>query len=230
MATIEIPDPEFSFLDVINRQTRAFTKLYLSLGTIYNISKGIKGNIQSIYNKIDEQYYLIKNDKDKLLFISGLIIHLNKLKKEYNGSTRDVNINTNTSFYEKDEVFENMIDDLLYYIYNLSSSNSFSFDKDTFTNSEIDSLFVKIDAITEVLETLKTGNEILYDLIDEVKSDFESLKSDLPLGKKRWYQRAAGIIISYVSQKGADEILTNIKPHLSQLIKASPEIFNRLIK
>lgn len=93
----------------------------------------------------------------------------------------------------------------------------------TFSDQEANTVYEKIEVILASLEKLETGHEIIFDSIDELKADFESLKSDIPLGKRRWYQRAFGIVVSYVAKKGADEVITALKPDLTELFKHAPE-------
>lgn len=232
MATIEIPDPDFSFSDVIKRKAETFCRTYLSEGAIKSVAYGYRGNIENILNSIESECYTVRNDTDRLILVSELIIHLNGIKQNYKSSRKSMsNVGPSHIITPKQDLdFENTINDILYFVYNLSSSSGYVFDKNAFNEDEIDNIYAKIDMIISSLERVKVGQEVIYEFIEELKSDFESLKSDIPLGKKRWYQRAAGIVFSYASSKGADEVFEVLKPHLTDLIKQSPGLIDKLLK
>lgn len=231
MVTFEIPDPEFSFSTVIKRKAEDLCKLYLETGVIKNIAFGVRGDVQGLENRIELEYLNVRNDSDRFLFILEIINHLNRIKLDYRTPRKGFsNMAPPQIITPKQDInFENTIDDILYFVYNLSSNSGYTFDKNAFKDEERDILNNKIDSILESLERLKVGQEVVFDFVDELKSDFESLKADLPLGKKRWYQRAAGIVVSYAGNKGADEVFDLLKPQLKDLLSQSPDMIDRLL-
>ena len=92
-------------------------------------------------------------------------------------------------------------------------------DKNAFSNSQVSELRRKLDAILIKIDELVVGQEIIYDFISELKTDLTELKSEFPLGKKRWYQRFSGIVTSYLGSKGADAIYDELKPYIIKIIQ-----------
>lgn len=232
MATIEIPDPDFSFSDVIKRKAKDFCAFQLSEGTLKSVAYGYKGNIDNVLEAIESEYHKIRNGSDQVLFVSEVIIHLYQVKQNYTQPRNAIsNVGPPRTFTPKqDQNFEDAINEILYFLYNLSSTNGYSFDKNAFDIEDIKNIDAKINSIIVSLEELKAGHEIIYEFVDELKSDLESLKSDIPLGKKRWYQRAAGIVFSYAGTKGADEVYATLKPQLIDLIQQSPSLVDKLLR
>ncbi|MEO8885443.1 MAG: hypothetical protein ABI367_05230 [Mucilaginibacter sp.] len=87
-------------------------------------------------------------------------------------------------------------------------------EQNAFSNNEVIELNKKIDAILDKLNNIQFGQQILFDTVEDIKTDFISFKTDYPLGKRKWYQRTSGAIISYVGTKATDEIFELIKPEL----------------
>lgn len=80
-----------------------------------------------------------------------------------------------------------------------------------------------------LLDKLQVGQEVIFNEIDDLKSDFQSLKSDYVLGKKRWYQRLLGITVTHAGEKGLDSVLEQIKPLLKTFFTTTvPHIISNL--
>jgi hypothetical protein len=230
---IQIPVQDFSFEEVIKRKARATIMAKLGIG---NIASSYIGTFEGIQQHINEQISSFSTVNDKLIYVSELIIHVNKIKADFN-EERDnslptdkggklINLKITTQFNEK-------FDDLLYFLYALIKQEGYELDKNAFVNEEIIDLDRKINAILIKLDEIQVGNEVIFNEVDELKNklkeDFKSLKSDYPLGKKRWYQRAAGVVVTYAGTKGADEIYEQLKPLLHDFfVNIAPHIIDKL--
>jgi hypothetical protein len=95
-------------------------------------------------------------------------------------------------------------------------------DKNAFSTSQVDDLTRKINALLIKIDQLTVGQEIIFNFIDELKEDLKEIKSDFPLGKKRWHQRFSGIVANYLGHKGADTLYDLIKPDIMKIIKGIP--------
>jgi hypothetical protein len=193
---IQIPAPDFSFSDVVKSQALDFGRDHLTHLDI--ISDGIKGRIEDVYDYLREGVKRYNNKGHKIIFIGELLLFLDK-QKGYTGSSNKAN-------------YLELISYVQFELYCLASSYGYDFDTNAFSNNEVVDLNSKIDSILEKLNEIQLGQEIIFDDIAELKDDFESLKSDYLLGKKRWYQRATGIVVSYAGTKGADEVYEQLKP------------------
>ncbi|MDN3548892.1 hypothetical protein [Mucilaginibacter aquaedulcis] len=92
-------------------------------------------------------------------------------------------------------------------------------DKRPFNQEEVNDLIRKINALLIKIDELTVGQEIIFDFITELKNDLGELRTDFPLGKKRWYQRFTGILGSYVANKGADAIFDALKPEIARIVQ-----------
>jgi hypothetical protein len=232
MTYIQVPIPDFNFSEVVKRKAKVIVNKYLSVTTIYLNCRTIDG-VDSGYNDaiaLDLQSF--NNKEDKLVYIVEILNLLTEIKQEAkNAPTGLLNIGLIPfgADVSKDEDFLKSLNEIKFHLYNILSGIGYNLDKNAFTDEEVNDLNTKVDLILETLERLKTGQEVIYNHIDELQDDYQSLKSDYPLGKKRWHQRAAGIIVSYAGTKGADEVYEIIKPSLKSLIKHTPELIDRLI-
>ncbi len=114
----------------------------------------------------------------------------------------------------KKKIFEAMI---FFAVRELEKLGIKELEQNAFSKEEVNILNKKIDIILSKLKEVQIGQEIVFDAIEEFKSDFSSFKSEYPLGKRKWYQRASGAIFSYIGTKGADEIFEIIKPDIKEL-------------
>ncbi|WP_345951319.1 hypothetical protein ABDD95_07775 [Mucilaginibacter sp. PAMB04274] len=118
---------------------------------------------------------------------------------------------------------------IFYAVRELEKAGVTQLGKDTFSVEQVKELSSKVDQVIAILDKLAAGQEIVFNSIEELRSDFGSLKAEFPLGKKRWYQRAAGIVVSYAGNKGADEIYEHLKPALKRLVDMSPAVLEKLL-
>lgn len=202
---IQIPAPDFNFADVVKRKAKTFISQHINESIISMTANEMIGGEDELYSEFDSALYQFKTDGLKITFIGELLLHLQRLKIK--NSIRE------------GEHYVNFINELQLYLYGLGLDCNYNFDTNAFEDSEVPNLNFKIDAILEKLNEIQLGQEIIFDEIGELRKDFESLKSDYILGKKSFYQRAAGIVVSYAGTKGADEVYDLLKPLLTDLFK-----------
>jgi len=232
MEFIKIPLPDFNFEQVIKSKANEIIYKYINRNNI--LPYGTNKNI--IQDTIKDGLREFVDLRQKLIFINEFIIHVYKLKDEYD-KDKVFSQSQAKRVIEHLEHEKNLLkfDDLLLFLYNSLSTLGYNLDKDTFTTDDVEDLERKINAILIKLDEIQVGNEVIFnefeELKDKLKDDFDSLKSDYPLGKKRWYQRAAGIVVSYSGTKAADEIFEQLKPQLHDFfINQTPHLFNKLIR
>jgi hypothetical protein len=204
----ELPKSDFKFQHVIKLKAEKFIVSSLNQRSIQSVSKGLKGTVHQMYREIDEAVCEFRIYTQRLLFFGEILNHLVKIKEDGTDAFSPT--------HEKD--YKETITLIQFYIYNLCEDYGFKIDTDAFDAIEAVNVQLKIEDIISVLTKLQAGQEVLYNEIQQIKDDFESLKADTPFGKKRWYQRLAGIVASYVGTKGADEILDVIKPYLKEIL------------
>jgi hypothetical protein len=217
MEYVKIPLPDFAFADIAKRLARNTAMTYVTTGSIKSFALATNDYKERFKTAIKADVNGLSSKEDVVVYISEFFSYLFELQS----TISNANQLTITII--------NSLNDLRYFLYSLSKSVGYDFDKTGFLPDEVIDLNSKVDSIIETLEKLKAGQEVIFDHMDEVIGDYSSLKSDYPLGKRRWYQRAAGIVVSYAGEKGADELYEAIKPTLATLIKHTPKIIEKLL-
>ena len=183
------------------------------------------------------------NRGDKMIFLIESINHLNGEKLELEGRLDNKVIESfswdsdNTmAARENYEYHSGLLNRskrcearIFYAVRELEKLGLSELSKNAFSDTNVEDLNRKLNALLIKIDELTIGQEIIYDFIDELKTDLKELGKDFPLGKKRWYQRATGIIVSYAGKKGADVLFEQLKPALMTLIKQSPELIEKLL-
>lgn len=189
-------------------------------------------------DKDDDKKYITNglkrfiNKSDKIIFLLEAINYLNKELVEINESIdyklpKDCDYVT-SSIYERDMYLGNkelkerktrIENQVFYAVRELEKLGLNGLDKNAFSNSQISDLTRKIDALLIKIDELTVGQEVIYNFVDDLKTDLKELKSEFPLGKKRWYQRLSGIVTSYLGNKGADALYGLLKPDIIKIIK-----------
>lgn len=219
MEYIQIPAPDFSFESIAIEHAEKIKRSYLNNRFV---SLYVNGGYSELLNNTIHEIHDLEGDNEKIVCISILLNHLSEYILKYKEAG------------PSDEALQrtiNGVNRIKYSLYSIAKQSSgYTFDKDAFTDDEVSDLEKKIDTILDKLNTIQVGQEVLYDEINEVKADLESLKTDMPLGKKRWYQRATGIVISFAVSKGFDAIADEtLKPLLKDLIHSySPQVLESL--
>jgi hypothetical protein len=198
---INIPLPNFSFSDYINKKAKNYALSYFS-----QVPFRSKQDVEQLeielfkYNKVS----------DRVQFIGVLINSIIKVTKEHT----DKCTKETCSVEEKSQ-------DVLYFLYGKLEEDDIPVDIQSFTTEEVYDNSEKITKIIKVLDELKAGQEIIFEeieLIERVQSDFQEADSLQVLGKSKWYKFLGGIILEYASNKVLDGIFkAQILPILSQI-------------
>jgi hypothetical protein len=220
--SIEIPAPDFSFEEIAKDKAKGIVRFQLHGGSLNQYIGGINPGLVS---RVETEIYTLYNAKERLLCIAELLTFLTDAVIKYNNNPFDGQSEEDKLKYSKG------IDKLKYALYSIASTASgYTFDKNAFTYDEVGDLNQKIDAILSSLETVKMGQEVLGDMVEELTDEFNSLKSSYVLGKKTWKQKATGIVVSFVGKKGSDAIWDVIKPYMKDFfVNHSPELVHKLL-
>ncbi|WP_460692345.1 hypothetical protein [Mucilaginibacter puniceus] len=231
---IKIPLPDFSFSNHIKKEAKTIIHTYLQEGNLLAVSKGYEENLKITKDEIQMKSYDY-DSSEKVIFITEFLMHLTELKSKekfkYIGYS---NVSKVPPEKVRDDDYYETIEDLQVFLYRLARPD-YEFDKNTFTTDEFVDITQKLDDITYQLKELKAGQEVLYNEFEEIKNqikaDFESLKSDPPLGKKRFLKITLGTISSYAGNKIADEIFAQLRPQIIALLTIqAPHLLEKFMK
>jgi hypothetical protein len=226
--TIEVPSADFLFENIARKKAQDIISSHLYLGAFSNPYSGANERIEQ---EIFQSFSTLIQAGDKIVFVIMIITRIVNLKNEHqdNRNKLDVKKQNHDHYKSNYESTTDSLNEMQYYLYGLLSTyTGYNLDSNTFSDNEVSALNNKIDTILSKLNEIELGQEIIFDSIDELKNDFQSLKTDFPLGKKRWYQRVSGVVVSYLGTKGADEIFDALKPLLKELIHNAPELIKLL--
>jgi|WetSurMetagenome_2_1015567.scaffolds.fasta_scaffold00571_17 hypothetical protein len=180
-------------MDIIIRMAQNFSKIHLR-----NIRKP-----EEIIDQARLQLEDIDNILDKIKFINILYAA--------NRANFEAHLQTCT---EKENCLLNYNHEIIDYFLN-QELNRFGFKKpsDSFSNLEVETFNNKIEDIIEDIQTIKDGQQIIY---EDLTNELNELKELYFIGKKKWYQiwlgkvvemTISGIITETVSKK----IITTIQ-------------------
>lgn len=209
---IQIPAPDFDFESIAKKRAKDIIDLYIYLN---NFSNPYLGTSDKIKDDVRADFYDLKEQYLQIVFLNEILLRIVQIKSEHEDIAKKYLVEgqkIKTSINLKHEGTLDSLNEMQFFIYRLIDDTGFNLDKNAFNNDEVSDLNSKINSIIEKLNEVQLGQEIIFDDITVLKKDFESLKSDYPLGKKRWYQRAAGVVVSYAGTKGADEVYEQLKP------------------
>ncbi len=196
MDYIKIPLPDFSFNDIAKAEAERVSSAYL-YGTLTR--REVEDRIYSISRPISD----FIGQGEKLVYIGDILITLSQKLEEHKEVCRKPDGTCEA---------EMSIKKLQYAMYRELYELGYHVDQDGFTTEEITQTDGKLDQILEVLDGINSAQQEIQKSIEDTKDDFLSLKDDYILGKKRWYQRFKGIIVSKIGDKAFDEIWDIIKP------------------
>ena len=217
MEYIQIPLPDFSFSEFAKEKAEEICRYELGLNDSYVMLLSI--NNPDAQNRFDEYLDELATNGDKIIYLSVILTHLSVTLNKAKSTTSE----------EQYKYLIQTVNKVKYFFYKQAASIGYNFDINAFSDNEISDLSEKIDRILEKLNEIQLGEEILFNEMDELKNDYQSLKSDYPLGKKKWYQRFLGISVSYAGEKGADAILEKLKPLLYDFfVNNIPHIISKL--
>lgn len=218
MEYIQIPAPDFSFSEIAKSEAQKIIQNKMHVVAMFGYMQGFKIDVLEGY--VISAFDRLSSKEDKLIFLSELLNYLNNHLDESNIT------HSQTSLPR----YLDGVNKFKYFLYSQAISIGYSFDKNAFTSEETTSLNIKLNDIIDALSQLQAGQDVVFNHIEDIKSDFESLKSDYLLGKKRWYQRAGGIVLSYAGTKGADEMYDALRPYLKKLLQQAPQLIEGVLK
>lgn len=222
---ISVPAPNFDFDVVAQKKAKNIINLYIYIG---NFTNPYINTTEKIIQDIKSDFYYLKELRLKIVFVNEIILSVVKIKSEHEDNVVKYSSKSNKLSSHNQLIQDSTLDSLnemLFFLYGLLRDSGYNLDTNTFSNEEVSDLNSKIDSILQKLNEIQLGQEIIFDDIAELKNDFESLKSDYISGKKRWYQRAAGIVVSYAGTKGADEVYEQLKPLLHDFFTNHAQYF-----
>jgi hypothetical protein len=215
--TIQLPAPDFSFSDIAKEIAKEVCDDDLNSYGLMCLSNTDLDDYHKLDSRLRAKFYDLNTEEEQLVYISEILTFLTNLDiAEFNNKSRPAQ---NYKYFKKE------ITRAQYYFYKQANSIGYNFDGNTFNHEEVGGLNDKIDSILDSLETLKAGHEVLYNHIDELKKEFDSLKTDYILGKKKWYQRAAGVVATYSGTLVADSLFEPVKPLLHDLLASHASDF-----
>jgi hypothetical protein len=213
---------DFDFDCVIKSQSKEYLTngfKFVSYQDKDDDRKFVTNGLKRFVNKNDKIIFLLES----INFLNGKLIEVDK--------RIDFSMTKPSSIYDY-EFFQNNEDlknkknkyqaQIYYAVRELEKLGLNGLDKNAFSNNQVNELTRKINSLLIKIDELTVGQEIIYNFIDELKLNLFEMKSDFPLGKKRWYQRFSGIVASYIGHKGADTLYDLIKPEIMQIIKEIP--------
>lgn len=222
MAKIEIPIEDTLFEKVSTDKAVNLIKVYLYTGSVTN---GYDDNINVIKSKFEENFNQLASIGDKLLFSKIVLLHLAKEKEKGIRSWQHQLLKDKlTVVLRQNEAEEEnqKFEDLQYFIHKLLSKEKVYLNSDAFTIDEVESIHSKIDDIINSLTEIKAGQEVIFNEFELVKSgiksDVESLKPEVVLGRNKFFKLVLGSIGSYTGNKVADEIFAQLRPSIISLL------------
>jgi len=218
----QIEAPDFSFEEIAKDKAKSIIRFHLyGNGLVQYVS----GGNHELGDRVEAEINTLYNKTERLVCIGELITFLTE-------DVIKVNSNPYNGYSENDKkMYAKGINKLKYILYSLATSAcGYNFDTNSFTTEEVIDLDQKIDAVLSELKTVKVGNEVLGEMIEELQEEFNSLKSSYVLGKKTWKQKATGIVVSFAGNKGSDAVWDAIKPYLKDFMtNQAPEILHKLL-
>jgi hypothetical protein len=197
-----IPLPNFKFSEVIARKAKAFSeRYYFNIGPI---------RVKNDSEKIQTELWTLNNDQDRIQFLTYLINKIIEGVSKHTSACSQPHCRVEPDSQE-----------LLYFIYGKLDDYGLHTNPESFTTDEIKKNNTVLNQISYKLDELKAGDNVIYDEIEALKIEIESLKGLYPLGKEKWGQLFKGIIIENLSNKGIDKILAAISPYLMKLFNES---------
>lgn len=180
-------------MDLIKKIAEDFVK--------YNICDGAPDQ-EKVVNDVRNKLFELHDEKDKVKYLN-IVIEGNKMASN---SHRLVcqNENCNTDFAHEY---------ISYFLESELKKLGVSVNEDSFTSEDKSNANLKLEKIIEEIQTLKNGQQIIY---DQVISEIEELRNLYYLGKKKWYRQYIGTMFEMtvsgmVSETVSKSIVESIK-------------------
>ncbi|WP_439697427.1 hypothetical protein ACFGVS_03230 [Mucilaginibacter sp. AW1-7] len=210
MTEYKIVFDESTFAEVIKRQTHWLKDNILFETALYDYANDERDDLGGFWIILKQELKKASQHKtDRAIFISELLVYL--------GEKRDII----QSDYENDAPTNVLLDDVTHFLVRELEKAQVGIDKNAFTLEEIKIIKNKVNTIIKKLDKLAMGQEVVFNRVDELKNDYKDILNSFGLGKKPFYQRFAGIVATYAGEKGADELLQQLRPLLKEVVQQS---------
>ncbi len=162
------------------------------------------GDEKKLIDIVRKELFEIKSEQDQLALLT-IILEANETA--YQKHLEECQDRKNCETNKKHER-------VTYYLQQELREIGFQMNDDYFSSSEKENCNTKLD---EILQTIINANEVVFDHVETLRTEFEELKNLYILGKKNWKQQFAG--------KMTDMVLSGVVSELT----AKPLIENTLI-
>ncbi len=206
-----LPINEATFAEVVKRKTNKLKDNLLHEYSIHDYANE-DHNMEFFWRELKVELKPLINKTDKSIFISEQLIYM--------GEKREIII----SEFSNDENSIKLIDDVVHYLFRELEKLNVGVDKNAFSVAEIKNITSKINAIIKKLDKLTIGQEVIFDRIDELKEDYKDILNSFGLGKKPFFQRFAGIVATYMGEKGADEAIIHLRPYIKEVFNDATKL------
>lgn len=188
-------------MNYINKRAEKFVQRFI-YDQVHNHTEVIDEAKSEIYN--------IDSDTDKVTFLRVILEHN---AQEYQKHLLVCKMGDNCQHnYDYESIAYFLTQEL-----NLLGIRT---NNDQFTIEERDDIKNKLDKLLSEIQTLKDGQQIIY---DDLKAEIDSLKELFILGKKTWYQLLIGkttemVTSGVVSETISKEIVSTLKKEITNLL------------
>lgn len=191
-------------MDIVIKQAERFVRNHLSGGIrkYEEILNDARSKIATFYTKLDKIKFL------SLVLEANNSQYQNHLLKCIDPENCDENFQ-----YES----------LSYYLNQDLRELGVQVSHDAFTSEEKNETEVKLNEVLSQLETLRNGQQVIYEGLQE---EIEELRALYFLGKKNWYQLLIGkstemVSAGIISETVSKQIVDSVKPFFTNLLAAA---------
>lgn len=185
----------------IKKKTNEFIRLNIKLGF---------SDVKRTIGRIEDITYSIDSVLDQTHFLTAVLeSNQEKYKEHLVDCTSPESCQTNLGHEELD-----------YYLKQELNKLGISANEDSFTIDELEAADSKLDKILEELNSLKNGQEVIY---EDLRAEIEELRNLYFLGKKNWRQLFKGkisemIVSGIISETVSKKIVSYFKDEVIKLI------------
>ncbi|MDR0969818.1 MAG: hypothetical protein LBM67_04705 [Lentimicrobiaceae bacterium] len=167
---------------------------------------------EKLVSDLESQRYRYRREKDKLKYLTVVSQYVQEESEKHSKECKNPsNCSQSKALGEATFFLNQMLEE-----YGIGINND-----EVFTNEERYENNKKLDDMLQEIETLKMGQEIIY---DDLKKEIEELKNLYFIGKKNWYQNLAGKSLEMVASGVVNETISK------KLISIAGVMFNNLIQ
>lgn len=178
------------------------------------IKRGL-GDENKLIDIVRKELFEIKSEQDQLALLT-IILEANETA--YQKHLEECQDRKNCDTNKKHER-------VTYYLQQELREIGFQMNDDYFSSSEKEVCNTKLD---EILQTIINANEVVFDHVETLRTEFEELKNLYILGKKNWKQQFAGKMTDMTLSGIVSELTA--KPLIEKVLSPSIEfIQNNLL-